>query len=307
MSLRSPQAWLDAVLRWTPTQAMMQRRRRDRLAVITYHAIRDAATFDRHLDVLGELGSFVSLDDVVASATGQVPLPSRPILITFDDGHPSVLHTAAPRLNARGIPGVVFLITDLIGTDHLIWTTEVEQLVASGGRTSIHTTADGRALVRILKGRPDGVRRHAIDELRATAKDEQPRVPQLTAPEIARLAQLGMAISSHTMTHPCLPQCPDEVIEREVMGSREVLADLVGEPPLALAYPNGDFDSRSLRAVSSAGYAVAFGFDHRLSPIPPNDPYAISRLSMNARANDNRVRTVVSGLHPAIHHLRGRS
>jgi peptidoglycan/xylan/chitin deacetylase (PgdA/CDA1 family) len=304
---RFRRAPLDTVLRWTPVQAVMQLRRRGLLAVITYHAVHDGAAFDHHLDVLDEVGCFVSLEDVAANATDRRPLPSRPILLTFDDGDPSVLHTAAPRLHARGIPGVVFLITDLIGTDHVLWTTEVEQLVASGGRTSINRTGDGRALVRILKRNPDRVRRQVIEELRATATGEPPRAPQLTATEVARLGQLGMAISSHTMSHPCLPQCSDDVIDREVIGSREKLADLLGQPPLALAYPNGYFDARSRSAVSRAGYVIAFCFDHRLSLIPPNDSYTISRLRMNAQASEHRVRTVVSGLHPAIHHLRGRS
>ena len=201
----------------------------------------------------------------------------------------------------------MFLITDLIGTDHVLWTTEVVQLVASGGRTTLDPTCDGRTLARVLKQYPDPVRRQVIEELHDTASGPRPRARQLSAPEIARLTQLGMAISSHTMSHPCLPQCTNDVIDREVAGSREVLTDLVGQPPLAFAYPNGDYDARSRRAVSRAGYAVAFGFDHRLSPTPPQDPYAISRLRINEHASKNRVRTVISGLHPAIHHLLGRA
>jgi peptidoglycan/xylan/chitin deacetylase (PgdA/CDA1 family) len=299
--------FLETVLRWTPAQAVMQQRRRGRLAVVTYHAIHDADVFEDHLDVLEELGTLVSLEDVASNVADRKPLPSSPILLTFDDGDPSVLHTAAPRLHARGIPAVVFLITDLIGSDHAIWTTEVEELVASGGRTSVEETADGRALVRMLKRSPDHVRLHAIDELRATASNGSPRAPQLDQAGIARLRQLGMAIASHTKSHPCLPQCSESVIDREVAGSRDALADLLGQPPIAFAYPNGDHDARSRGAVSRAGYALAFGFDHRLSPIPPNDPYAISRVRVNDGASENRVRTIVSGLHPAIHHRRGGS
>ena len=92
-------------MRWTPAQAVMQQRRRGLLAVITYHAIHDGERFDDHLDALEEMGSFVSLEDVVANASDGRPLPSRPILVTFDDGDPSVLHTAAPRLYAARNPG----------------------------------------------------------------------------------------------------------------------------------------------------------------------------------------------------------
>jgi peptidoglycan/xylan/chitin deacetylase (PgdA/CDA1 family) len=304
---RLPRAVVDTALRWTPFQAILQRRRRGLLAVVTYHAIHDSDAFENHLDVLDELGTFVSLEDVASNVADRKPLPSSPILLTFDDGDPSVLYTAAPRLHARGIPAVVFLITDLIGSDHVIWTTEVEKLVAAGGRTSVGPTADGRALVRMLKRSPDHVRLHAIDELRGTASDGPPTAPQLDHAGIVALGQLGLAIASHTRSHPCLPQCSEGVIDREVAGSRDALAELLGQPPIALAYPNGDHDARARGAVSRAGYSLAFGFDHRLSRIPPTDPYAISRVRVNEQASGNRIRTIVSGLHPAFHHLRGGS
>jgi peptidoglycan/xylan/chitin deacetylase (PgdA/CDA1 family) len=299
-------ALLDTVLRWTPAQAVMQLRRRGLLAVVTYHAVDDASTFESHLDVLEDIGRFVSLADVVANAIDGTPLPSRPILMTFDDGDPSLLETAAPCLHARGIPAAAFLVTDLIGSDHMLWTTEVEQLVAAGGRTSLEPATDGRALVRTLKARPDHVRRQVIDELRATATGDRPKARQLRATDVAKLVHLGLDVSSHTMSHPCLPQCSDEAIDREVAGSRDALRELLGLPPVALAYPNGFFDSRSRRAAEGAGYAVAFGFDHRLSRVPPGDPYTISRLRINGQASENRLRTVVSGLHPALHHFVGR-
>jgi len=297
---------VDSMLRWSPVQGLMQSRRRNRLAVVTYHAVSDGGVFERHLDVLGEMGCFVSLDEVAANALDGMPLPPRPILLTFDDGDPSVLRTAAPRLRERGIPGVVFLITDLIGTDDVLWTTEVEQLVASGGRTSLDSPSDGRALARDLKRRPDHVRREVIEQLRASAGTRPPRTPQLDAADVHRLAELGLAIASHTMSHPCLPQCTDDVIDREVAGSRAALTDLLGHPPAALAYPNGLHDPRTRRAVAHAGYDLAFAFDHRLSPVPPDDRHEISRVRVNGQASENRVRTVVSGLHPAVHHLLGR-
>ena len=81
--------FLETALRWTPAQAVMQQRRRGLLAVITYHAIHDGERFDDHPTLLEEMGSFVSLEDVVANASDGRPLPSRPILVTFDDGDPA--------------------------------------------------------------------------------------------------------------------------------------------------------------------------------------------------------------------------
>ena len=43
------------------------------------------------------------------------PLPSRSVLITFDDGYRDVLFNAAPVLHRLGMPAVAFVITDRIG------------------------------------------------------------------------------------------------------------------------------------------------------------------------------------------------
>ena len=75
--VQASEEFLETALRWTPAQAVMQQRRRGLLAVITYHAIHDGERFDDHLDVLEEMGSFVSLEDVwLTPATGdRHPVP----------------------------------------------------------------------------------------------------------------------------------------------------------------------------------------------------------------------------------------
>ena len=267
-----------------PLQSIFNSARR-RLAIVTMHAVPDAARFERHLDVLAEMGRFVSLADVVDGG----PLPRRPLLVTFDDGDRTLVDVAAPALARREIPAVAFVVTDLIGTDEPFWFAAVE-------------AAAGRAEVNRLKQVPDDERRAAIAQL-----DPPLRQPQLTADELRSLDAAGIAIGSHSATHPCLDRCRDDVIADEVTRSFEALADVLGRPPVAFAYPNGNHDARARRAVADAGYRMAFAFDHRLTRLPPPDRFAVSRLRLAATAPDDRVRTIVSGLHPFLHHARGRS
>ena len=44
----------------------------------------------------------------------RTPLPSRPVLITFDDGYRDVLYNAAPVLRRLGLPATAFIITDRV-------------------------------------------------------------------------------------------------------------------------------------------------------------------------------------------------
>ena len=85
------------------------------------------------------------------------------------------------------------------------------------------------------------------------------------------------------------------------------LVDALGHAPTAFAYPNGDCDARTREAVDACGYEIAFLFDHRLSPAVPTDRLRVSRLRVDSTTSLDRLSTIVSGLHPAMHRLRGGS
>ncbi len=69
------------------------------------------------------------------------PLPSRPVLITFDDGYRDVLYNAAPVLRRLGMPAAAFIITDRVdGPDisFLNWR-ELRSLEQDGFTIGSHT------------------------------------------------------------------------------------------------------------------------------------------------------------------------
>jgi peptidoglycan/xylan/chitin deacetylase (PgdA/CDA1 family) len=151
----------------------------------------------------------------------------------------------------------------------------------------------------------DDDRLATIAGLRRVAESPAPRVPQLHRHELRALESDGVAVGNHSHTHPCLPRCPDARIGAEVADAHSVLTDALGHAPIAFAYPNGDCDARTRQAVEDCGYGVAFLFDHRLSPAVPADPLRVSRLRVDSTTSLDRFRTILSGLHPAVHRLRG--
>jgi peptidoglycan/xylan/chitin deacetylase (PgdA/CDA1 family) len=114
-----------------------------------------------------------------------------------------------------------------------------------------------------------------------------------------------MAIGNHSLTHACLSRCSDEKIEREISAAHGVITEALGREPRSFAFPDGDHDGRAKQVLTRLGYEVAFLFDHRLSPVPPPDPMAVSRVRVNSRSSLDRLRIILSGLHPAVHRLRG--
>jgi peptidoglycan/xylan/chitin deacetylase (PgdA/CDA1 family) len=302
----SLEATVDAILAHSPAQTVMRRRSAGRLAALAYHAVPDPQRFAAQLDWLQRHTRPVDEADVVEAVVDGRPLPEGAVLLTFDDGDRTVLEHALPLLEARGIPAVVYVVGGLIGTDHLPWTEETRRLWAAGGRVAGVDVADGAALVRSLKQVPDDRRRAALGELRTTASGPPPSEPQLTIADLRRLEAGGVAVGNHSLTHPCLPRCDDATVEHEVTEAHRLLTEALGHEPRTFAYPNGDVDDRAATAVAGAGYPVAFLFDHRLSDLPPADPLRTSRLRVSSDEGLDRFRIIVSGLHPALHHLRGR-
>lgn len=98
------------------------------LLVLSYHDIRDEVlpgdgdayatstqNFAAHLDWLAGHGyTAVTLSQVVDNVQKGVPLPSKPVLITFDDGLRSLYTHAWPLLRAYDIPVVAAVVTSWI-------------------------------------------------------------------------------------------------------------------------------------------------------------------------------------------------
>jgi peptidoglycan/xylan/chitin deacetylase (PgdA/CDA1 family) len=304
LAVRAP---LDLLLRRSPAQLAFRRRTGGRLTVLAYHGVDDPASFGRQLDHLVRTMRPVSLEEVVAAAGRRGALPPRAFLITFDDGHRSVLDAGVPLLRERGLPAAVFMVAGLLDTDQPFWWAEVERLHAQGGRAGAWPDLGPAELVRRLKTVPDAERLAVIADLRRTAAGPAPSMAQLRREELPALEAAGVSVGNHTVSHPCLPRCDDAKAAAEVADAHRILEDALGRAPTAFAYPNGDWDERAERALAAAGYEVGFLFDHRVNRPAPPHPLRLSRVRVNSDTSLDRFAIIVSGLHPAMHHARGRS
>lgn len=87
------------------------------------------------------------------------------------------------------------------------------------------------------------------------------------------LAEAGVAIGSHTATHPHLTGLTNTGIVQEATRSRAAILRELGVEPVALAYPYGDVDPAVRHLVGGSGYGYAVTTvgrhatltDHRLS------------------------------------------
>ena len=274
--------------------------------MLAYHGIEQPEAFAAHLDYLRRHHHPVSLEEVLKTMAGGSGLPDRSVLLTFDDGERSLLEAGMPALVQRGMPGVAFVVAGLLDTDVPYWWREVEELAGRGGRVPGREHLSPAALVSALKEISDRERLAALAELRATAGAPSP-TPQLRRDELPEVESAGIAVGNHSLTHPCLDTCGDGKVVEEITGAHEILSEALGHPPVAFAYPNGNWDRRVKQALEETGYQAAFLFDHRQSRLPVPDPLLISRVRVRSTTSLDRLATIVSGLHPWIHHSIGRA
>jgi peptidoglycan/xylan/chitin deacetylase (PgdA/CDA1 family) len=270
--------------------------RKNVLRVLAYHTVPDPGAYERQLRYLRDHYAVVSLDDLLSHHHGGTPLPPRALLITFDDGDRTVYEHGLPLHRQYGLPAVLFVITGLIGTEEPFWWKKIELHYAATGRP----TTEARQKINELKTVTDGVRR----EFLATLPDY--RQAQLRPKELGELAQAGIAIANHTVTHPLIDRCSEDRMGQEVGRAADYLEGVDGAYPKVFAYPNGNANAVTEDILRREGIELAFLFDHRLTSLPLRNPLRLSRLRANTDDALPEFSAKVSGLHSLIYH-RGRS
>jgi peptidoglycan/xylan/chitin deacetylase (PgdA/CDA1 family) len=298
--------WLDRLLSRSPLQALSRRCRGTSLPVLAYHDIEDSGTFEEQIQYLTREMVPLSVEALVTAIEHGTRLPEHAVLITFDDGYRSVVEKAMPILMQYQVPAVVFVVTGLLDSDLPFWWEEAEWLLKQGATSGQPHTPDAHLSIGQLKAMPDQTRIAVLAQWRQAVGGKRFSQPQLRADELAILESAGITIGNHTHTHPCLNRCDSRKIRQEIRTSHDRLASLLGHPPIAFAYPNGDWEDGAEQTLVELGYQVGFMFDHRVSPLPPKNPLRISRLRVSTSTGMERFKLIVSGVHPAVHHAIGR-
>lgn len=301
------ESFMDALLVRSPAQPMLRWHAERTLRVLAYHDVADGGQFEAHMRYVAGQMYPVSADLVCEALEGGAELPRGAVLVTFDDCDRSVLERGLPVLSAFRIPAVVFVIAGVIGTEDPFWWVEVRELLGIGASCEGFEPSGPDGAVRRLKQLPNAERLSRIACLRRSVAPSAVRRRQLAAMELVQLEEGGCEIGNHTLTHPCLDRCSDAEVRVEVVRAHEHLARMGSRVPRLFAFPNGNTDPRVPALLHELGYQAAFLFDHSTNPLPASDRFAISRLRVDSTTSLDRFRTIVSGLHPAIHRIRGLS
>lgn len=279
--------------------------------------------FSEQMSLVAQTMTPICLSTLDSWLRGDSALPKNPILITFDDGYRNNLVHAAAILLKYGIPAVIFPTVGHIGTDRLLWPTEVYRsvllwpvpLVPLPDGSVIAIPPDDlqkrRALAEwvreFCKTLSEELKGEYLLHLReatfpALTPNEKDMFSLLSWEETCRLHQMGFSIGSHTMDHCILTRIKPDDRRRELEESRQQLEKHLNTSCISLAYPNGspaDYSPRVLSDVAQAGYKLGFTINAGACT-RRSDPLTLSRISIPGKLSRLAYQSRISGLHDLL-------
>lgn len=120
--------------------------------ILEYHTITDAPDedakkysitpkdFREQLQYLKDNGyETISMRDFMLAKKGKLPLPPKPIILTFDDGYEDNYSTLLPMLEEFGMKATVYMITNNIGKKGYLTLEQLKDMEKRGVEIGSHT------------------------------------------------------------------------------------------------------------------------------------------------------------------------
>lgn len=227
--------------------------------------------------------NIVSLDDVVRSHNREVPLPSHPLLITFDDGWNDNAVFADPIFTRATVPWTLFVATEALGAGSHWWQETLLTALRSGSadyedlksaalriaRQEIGELPNDRALsLLVLFGKLPATERDDLIAAYCSKSSNSKRPRDMVSWETLRkLRDERVAIGAHGASH--LPLTMVEGPQREISQSKLELETGLGmEACNTMSFPHGRYNASLVSAARKEGMKLLFTSDPLLNKCP---------------------------------------
>ncbi len=325
--------------------SLARRLHKNQALILTYHGVLSKASdnyvnrncvsaemFDRQVRWLKNHYSVISLSELVDAIRGEKPLPPYAAAITFDDGFLNNYSVALPILMKHNVPATMFLTTGYIGGNGAkLWTERVDSIIYSSTLPRLKVQMNGQPVEFDVSSQK--AREQASDRIRSYLKSQNPeeREKQIIALErqieherdfidemeerykfmswedAKVLAESGMELGSHTVSHAILSTLATDKLKEELRDSKITIEEkLQRECPL-FSYPNGttrDFTQRDQDMLKKLGYRAAFSQVYGFNSVGDN-PYALKRINIARSENFAYFLAKITGVWGLIKNLPG--
>lgn len=260
--------------------------KRGQLLILFYHRVLpepdpfrpddvDAASFDWHVATLARYFNVLPMGEALEKLQ-RGALPARAACVTFDDGYVDNLEIALPILERWGVPATFFLTTGFLD-GALMWNDRVIEAIRHTDKSRLELGELGLesynvdslerrchtaiSVIRKLKYLPVSERNVAVSRVQEAAVVDMTDRLMMSAEEIEQLAEAGMEIGGHTVSHPILARITDDEAGAEISSNKGLLEEITGRRIALFAYPNGvpgvDYLAQHVQLVREAGFEAA--------------------------------------------------
>jgi len=260
--------------------------------------IHSREAFQGQMELLAKHFRPVTLDQVGRFVKGEVELPERAVVITFDDGYTDNYEMAMPILDRLGVPAAFYVTVDCIENRRLPWPSRLRFSFRTTGKKA---WSDESGKIWSLESAQDreqaylracdyvcqlaGITLEKIvgrieEELDAKLPDNRGAL-MMSWEQVRGLAQNGHIVGSHTMTHPNMAYLGIEDVRCELVQSKDRMEQQLNARvehfsyPCPALFPN--WTERTTEETRKAGYQTAVTTSNGLARRQDN-PLCLKRV-----------------------------
>jgi peptidoglycan/xylan/chitin deacetylase (PgdA/CDA1 family) len=248
----------------------------------------------------------VRLQDVLTDPDGR-RLPSRAVLVTFDDAYASVAETAAPMCRRFGVPAIffvnaAFLDNQQLSPDNLVcYVTNVLGIAVINAAARVVRGADTPEVHSLSEVFTDffptmslAERGNFLEALRKLAGISESRMAEearlyLTRKQLRELASFDFEIGNHTYSHVHCRSLSGEDFHQEIDRNKEELEAISGIKVRSFSQPYGsskDLTAELAGHLERSGHRAAF-LSESVANRRGADLFRLDRVSPRVEAGDS--------------------
>ena len=245
--------------------------------------------------------------------------------ITFDDGYKSHATIAAPILKKHGASASFYVSSGHLN-DVLLWNdwlylffkhvktmdwTEFHNIVTVQCELSSEQSKqlNRSQLESLVKYLPLAKRKKVIEVIQTFIPQEFVPTLMMSESDVRWLKNEGFEIGSHTLEHPILAKETKEEAERQITRDIGNLSEILSEPVLSFAFPNGkpQFDYHSFHTSVLARNRIKVGLSSAIGHFSPGyDPMQVSRVCLYGDSELGFLRSVISAYRSSLTIINSR-
>lgn len=260
---------------------------------------------------------FINLTDLIYHLKQKSSLSQKYVILTFDDGFKNVISNAYPIMKKYDAKGCLYIVTDIVDDDKLLWTDYIEILVRNYLNLKFKFVFKNREIYYTINSEID-IKRTSADvktKLRSLSNKERfIHLEQFSIPnkiselnnippefnlanwdDLVSLDKNILEIGCHSKSHPNLAilRSKEEFYE-ELKESKDIIENKIGYRINHLCYPAGSFSDRVMQFVKKFEYKSATTTKQGLNT-HRTDLFQLKRIK--ARSNFLFFKANISGLY----------